>query len=106
MMMMIKMDLKDRIILYLKTRQVPVSREELLSIAVTAGADHNYIYSFVQALQNNPSIGTVNIGVWYGFEKNNRPDDGEKKTVWMRFYPMKQKTKEAVIASLKYFDSK
>jgi len=82
------MELKDRIKLYLKTRNEPVNRNELLSVAHAAGASRDDIYDLTRAMQDNPQPVDVNVGIWWGFKDNDAPKKGEMKTLWLRYYDL------------------
>ena len=98
------MELKERIKLYLKTRNEPVSRNEFLSVASAAGASRDDIYRICSAFQDFPSSDDVNIGVWWGYKKNNDPSPQELKTLWLRFYSFQDDVLKRLKANLKWYD--
>lgn len=99
------MDLKERIKLYLKTRDEPVSRNELLSVASGAGASRDDIYKICEAFQNSASLDDVNIGTWWGVKNQAVMNSRELKTLWLRFYPMSDKDKKQLKENIEWFDT-
>lgn len=98
------MELKERIKLYLKTRNEPVSRNELLSVASAAGASRDDIFKICSVLQDNPSPGDVKVGTWWGFKNNDSPKDHELKTLWLCYYELSDELYQSLQNSLIFFD--
>lgn len=98
------MELRERIKLYLETRAVPVSRNELLSIASVVGISRDSVYLLTKEMQVKPEIGDVHIGIWWGYKNNSKPREGEMKTLWFCAHPMTEKEKADWMSILLWFN--
>ena len=99
------MSIIQRVRNYLKARGKPVSREEILRVAgKVEGVDLDEVNKAISSLQylNDPK--DCNIGSWWGYKKNGRPDVGEQQTLWFCWYDMTDNEKKEWADKMEWFD--
>lgn len=96
------MKLKDRVRKYLAKQNEPVSREQLMDVAIRAGVKKwdisNLLYEMSKNGDDDPDI-----GIWWGFRDYNELTPKSDKTTWFRLYPMSEAERRARRKALKAF---
>lgn len=97
------MELKERIRIYLRKRNEPVRRDDLIRIMTNAGVERNVAFDLIREIQDLFDPNDCDIGTWWGYRKNGIQEANEPKTLWLRLYPMKPEEKELMMVRLREF---